>query len=145
MFCGTFDIDLLPTVCSLDEGLKDEMGLFGDIHSDDRDSVIGYSNMTVLSDVPEDYEPGRFHLVAQGVFVQLPKFRTIHFSGRLLHGGTAPLAPPGQAPIEWACRLVCISYPSGAWVHGTCRQALAALPQIKGDPLYLTPEMIGIW
>lgn len=120
------------------------MANFGGKHTDDKDSVLGLSNMTVLSDVPDDYEPGRFHLVGQGVYVQLPKFRSIHFSGRLAHGGTAPLAPPGMAAIAWAIRCVLISYPSGPWNEGTCRQALAALPQIKDGPLYLTPEMTGI-
>ena len=116
---------------------------FGGKHDDKHDSVLSLSNMTVLSDMPDSYEPGRFHLVGLGVYVQLSTFRSIYFSGRLQHGGTSPLAPPGMQPVSWACRCVVIGYPAGAYVNGVGRQALAILPY-KKEPLYLTPEMVGV-
>ena len=104
--------------------------------------------MTVLSDLPDEpgWEPGRFHLLTLGVYITLEPFRAMFFTGRLRHGGTAPLQPPGdnQPPIpEWAYRLTAIGYPSRRIVEGDVRHSLAALPH-KKDPLYLTQEMTGV-
>ena len=119
------------------------MGQSGMHHSDDRDSIIGLSNMTVLSDTVPNGEPGRFHLTSLGVYIQLHTFYSIFFSGCLLHGGTSPLAPPGKTPPPWSCRCVVIGYPAGTYTNGTVRQALAVVP-LRQEPLYLTPEMIGV-
>ena len=126
-----------------EEGLGDDLGLFGRKHADDKDCTFSMSVMVVLSDLPPDHEPGRFHIPGLGIYVQLETFSTIFFSGRLQHGGTPPLGPAGQPAEDWACRCVVIGYPSGAYVNGTIRHALGALPH-KKEPLYLAPEMIGI-
>lgn len=111
---------------------------------------MGLSNMTVLSDIPDSahsselyYEPGRFHLIGLGVYMQLVSLRSIYFPGRLRHGGTAPLAPPGHSPVPWAYRCIVISYPSSAYISGFIRQAIAALP-FSNELLYLSPEMTGV-
>lgn len=124
------------------------MGISGDAHEDEHDSELSFSNMTVLSDTDtsegdEPYEPGRFHLIGLGVYTQLYTFRSIYFTGRLRHGGTAPLAPMGQSAAPWAYRCVIISYPAGAYVSGLIRQAFATLP-FNDELLYLSPEMTGV-
>ena len=120
------------------------MGFFGGKHSDDRDSALSLSQMTVLTDIPEAHEPGRFHLPGLGMYVTLETYRGIYFSGRMKHGGTPPLAPAGQEPPAWAARCVVICYPSGAYVNGVTRQAIGSLSCLNDLPLYLTPEMVGI-
>lgn len=116
---------------------------FGGRHANDNDSAASLSNMTVLSDHPDSYEPDRFHLVGVGVYTQLSTYRSIYFCGRLEHGGTAPMAPAGEEPVSWAVCCVVVFYPAGVYVNGVGRQAIAALPY-KQEPLYLSPEMIGI-
>ena len=123
------------------------MGFYGAEHTDDNDSPASFSVMVVLSDLPDKrgWEPGRFHLLPLGVYVTLVPFLTVFFSGRLRHGGTAPLQPPSvNGPVPgWAYRLVAIGYPARRIVEGNVRHALAALP-FQPDPLYLTQEMTGV-
>lgn len=118
------------------------MGEAGEVHCDDKDSILSLANITVLSDVGT-CEPGRFHLTSLGIYTQLSTFRTIYFTGRLPHAGTAPLGPPGKSAPKWACRCVVVSYPPGVYTNGVVRQALAAIPFLE-YPLYLTPEMVGV-
>ena len=125
------------------ETMGDEMGISGMQHEDLHDAAMSLSNMTVLSDIDVQGEPGRFHLTSLGVYVQLFQFSTIFFSGRLPHGGTPPLGPPGKLPAPWSTRCVVIGYPSGSYVNGILRQAIAVVPYQK-HPLYLTPEMVGV-
>ena len=144
----------LPTLkditrLNLEESLGNDMGESGVAHEDVHDSELGMSNMMVFSDIGDEeigedgYQPGRFHLIGLGVYIQLFTFRSIYFPGRLRHAGTSPLAPRGEEAAKWACRCVIISYPSSAYLKGTIRQAFAALP-FGGDLLYLSPEMTGV-
>ena len=126
-----------------EDGLGTEMGVFGGGHRDDNDSTLSLSNMTVLSDLAPGMEPGRFHLLGIGVYAQLHTFSSIFFSGRVAHGGTAPLGLPGQDPPPWSARCVVIGYPSGPFINGTIRQAMAVVP-FRQDPLYLSPEMCDV-
>ena len=118
---------------------------FGESHSDDEDAPWGLSCMTVLSDLPDDpeYDPGRFHIAALGIYVVLKPYINIFFSGRLQHGGTAPIAPRGQTVAPWHYRLVVIAYPAGKIQLGESRHALAAISP-SGDPLLISPEMKGV-
>ncbi|KAF7789175.1 hypothetical protein EIP86_000112 [Pleurotus ostreatoroseus] len=97
------------------------------------------------SDLPEDegVEPGRFHFLSHGFYVRLETFYAVYFSGRLLHGGTAPLAAPGRRIPSWAYRCVLIGYPPKYIMEGDIRHTLAALPH-RAEPLYITPEMTGV-
>lgn len=129
-----------------EEGLI-EMKTFGATHTDKKDAVIGLTGMLVVSDLPDDHEPGRLHLPGLGIYVELNLHRIVFFSGRRVHGGTPPLAPRGQDPPKWAARCMVVCYPSGAYVNGVVRQCMAAVPcrKCKEDiPLYLSPEMVGI-
>lgn len=67
----------------------------------------------------------------------------IFFSGRLPHGGTAPLAPPGEEVPPWAIRCILIGYPARAIIEGEARHSLVALPR-QAEPLYISPEMTGV-
>lgn len=97
-----------------EEFLATALGFFGGAHSYDKDAAAGFSSMTVLSDLPEvgGWEPGRFHLLTLGVFVTREPFLVIFFTGRLRHGGTAPLQPPDDTTLlpPWAYRLTATVY-----------------------------------
>ena len=127
-----------------DESLAKDMKFFGQIHMDKHDDVSGFSCMTVLSDLTGETgeEPGRFHFITRGFYANLVPLANIFFSGRLPHGGTAPISPPGVVPPAWALRCVLIAYPAGAIVSGGARHALGALP--FREPMYISPEMTGV-
>ena len=99
--------------------------------------------MTVLSDVEKGGEPGRLHLTGAGVFIQLHPFLNVWFSGQMAHVGTPALRSGKRGSKNWGVRCVVISYPSGMFVDGTGRQAIGLLP-FQSEPLYLTPEMVGL-
>ena len=78
------------------------MGFFGLIqgHTDEGDDEAGLTCMISNSWIPEDYKPGRFHLLGMGVYTILkPKTASI-FSGLVKHGGTPPIAPKGVIPSK---------------------------------------------
>lgn len=135
------------TLRIIEESLASALGFSGGAHSDIYDSAAGLSVMAVLSDLPEgkSWEPGRFHILTLGVYVVLQPFLLVFFTGRLRHGGTAPLQPPEDPdPLPpWAYRLTAIGYPSRRIVEGDVRHALAALPH-RAEPLYLSQEMTGV-
>lgn len=128
----------------LDDSLARDMKFFGQIHTDKHDDVTGFSCMTPLSDLTkkDGEEPGRFHFISRRFYVNLTPLANIFFSGRLPHGGTAPLSPPGTVPPPWALRCILIAYPAGAIVSGGARHALGALP--FRQPMYISPEMTGV-
>ncbi len=68
---------------------------------DTHDHAACLSCMLVVSDLPdgEGWEPGRFHFLAHGFYINLEAHYTVYFSGRLPHGGTAPLAPLEPAEV----------------------------------------------
>lgn len=121
--------------------LANIMGEFGKAHTDDNNSASSYSGMIVLSDLPvkDGWEPGRFHILALGVYVTFTPFLLIYFPGCLHHGGMALVQPPNDdEPLsEWAYRLVMIGYPLHQIVKGNVCHALAALPG-RAQPLYLS-------
>lgn len=120
------------------------MRYFGQIHTDKHDDVTGLSVMIPLSDLSQKdgEEPGRFHFITRGFYTNLVPLVNVFFSGRLPHGGTAPLAPPGTKAPSWALRCVLIGYPASAIVSGGARHALASLPY--REPMYISPEMTGL-
>lgn len=127
---------------ALEVSLAEEMGNFGGKHTDKFDSPSSYSSMTVLSDLPPGYDPGRFHFVDMGFYVILHPFTVMFFSGLHSHGGTPPLAPTGESIPSWAIRLVVIGYPPSMSTIGDVKYPLASLP--GGGTLFLTQEMTGI-
>lgn len=131
-------LDLIRTTRA-EGGLGGNLGLFGRKHADDKDCTLSMPVMVVLSNLPPDHEPGRFHIQGLGIYIQLETFSPIFF----LRTGTPPLGPAGQPAEGWACPCDAIRHPSRARVNGTIRHALGAPPQ-KKEPLYLAPEMVGI-
>ena len=121
------------------------MGLFGGPHYDKHDGSHSLSCMVTASNLPDEpgWDYGRFHLLGIGVYVVLEPFTAIYFSGRLYHGGTAPLSPEGVDPPPWAYRMVIIGYPPRQIILGKARHAFAALP-FSNQTLYISPEMTGI-
>jgi len=109
------------------------MGDFGGEHSDIGDNAAYYTHMTAVSDLPDDYDPGRFFILYPGVFITLSNFACINFSGLRMHGGTAPVAPPGADPesLEWATRFALILYPPTRATLGSQRYVIAGMPKQK--------------
>lgn len=125
--------------------LSSSMSVYGCPHTDHCDCPVSFSFMQDISELPEGegWQGGRFHLLALGFYVKLVRWRIIYFSGRLRHGGTAPLAPIGQTAPKHAFRVVLIGYPPQTMIEGNVCHALAAMPH-TGEPLWLSPEMTGI-
>lgn len=122
--------------------LEGSMGNYGRPHIDDKDSPGHYTNMTVHSDIPAGYNPGRFHIFGLGICINLDNFTSINFSGLHYHGGSPPTAPPGEKPVHWAYRFVLILYPPLKMTDGSARLVLAALP--KNREFHLLPEMTNL-
>lgn len=97
--------------------------------------------MISISDLPPTYDPGRFFILYPGVFINLVNFATLHFSGLRVHGGTAPVAPPGADMVEFesAVRFNIIYYPPKGQTMGNQRYALGGLP--NHTTFFVAPEM----
>ncbi|KAF9016251.1 hypothetical protein BDP27DRAFT_1440716 [Rhodocollybia butyracea] len=61
-------------------GIK-ALGFFGGIHFDKSDSPGGYTTLLANSDLPDDWEGGRFHLVEFGLYVVLDGITASTFTG----------------------------------------------------------------
>ena len=95
--------------------MQEDMGaLYGGPHADGSDLAALLSCIVGLSDLPLEYEQGRFHILALGVYIYLGEIDVVYFTGHLRHGGTPPLTPDSveKKDIEpWAYRCVAICYP----------------------------------
>ena len=116
------------------------MGFFGEGHSDDGDDEGGLTCMISNSQLPHDYEPGRFHVFATEMYVIVkPKTASI-FSGLGKHGGTPPIAPDGITPLQDATCLMVVFYcPKSILSPDGNSIPFASLP--NGLPLMLGPEI----
>ena len=125
-----------------DKGLESSMGFFGLTagHTDDGDDEAGLTCMITNSRIPDDYEPGRFHLFGIGMYIIIkPKVASI-FNGLSKHGGTLPIAPDSSTIFEDAVRLVVVFYsPKAILSPDKSSIPLASLP--NGMPLILGPEI----
>ncbi|RDB29331.1 hypothetical protein Hypma_015020 [Hypsizygus marmoreus] len=108
-----------------------DLGFYGKIHRDKLDHCAYFTHMVVHSDLPQDYDPGRFFIYGLGLYVVLENYTCINFSGLRKHGGQAPTAPRNEAPKPWAYRFVVISYPPEMMMNGQAHSVLAALPNKK--------------
>jgi hypothetical protein len=126
----------------LAKGLESSMGFFGltEGHTDEGDDEAGLTCMISNSRIPEDYQPGRFHLFGAGMYVVLKPNTASLFSGLGKHGGTPPIAPKGVTPSEDAVRLMIVLYcPKAALSPDGTSMPLASLP--NGSALVLGPEI----
>jgi len=118
------------------------MGFFGLTagHTDEGDDEAGLTCMISNSRLPDDYEPGRFHMFGIGMYIIVkPKTASI-FSGLGKHGGTPPIAPDGVEPSPDAGRLMIVFYcPKAILSPDGISIPLASLP--NGTPLTLGPEI----
>ncbi|KAG6818850.1 hypothetical protein H0H93_001053, partial [Arthromyces matolae] len=138
----TSQLNIAPAGRAGEASLRLVMSFFGGEHFDFHDNAGYFTNIHVLSDLPENYDPGRFFLLYCGVFVQLSPNTNFSFSGLHYHGGTAPTAPPGIEPAPDAYRFVVVSYPPKGMTSGTTRYSLGALPE--NEEFVLPPEMINV-
>ncbi|KAM6491413.1 hypothetical protein JOM56_013187, partial [Amanita muscaria] len=120
-----------------------DMGQFGAItgHIDEHDHPAALTSMISNSDLPPNYEPGRFHLLGLGLFATLEQFRVTTFSGLRRHGGTPPLAPRGQTIIDWAYRLMFVLYPPAAMLDSAGKSLVAVATEYPPNLVCTTPEM----
>lgn len=131
-----------PGLLVVSGGLASQMGSFGEAHFDDGDSAGHYTNMITNSQIPSNYDPGYFHLLAFGVYVRLNKYNGFNFQGIRKHGGSGPFAPCGEKPDPRACRFAMVSYPPAGMMNPrTTRYKLAVNPN---GPVFLSPEMRAI-
>jgi len=118
------------------------MGFFGMMggHTDDGDDEAGLTCMISNSRLPENYEPGRFHIFAIGMYVIVkPKTASI-FSGLGKHGGTPPIAPDGVELSPDAARLMIVFYcPKSILSPDGNSIPFASLP--NGTTMTLGPEI----
>ncbi|KAL0577345.1 hypothetical protein V5O48_004644 [Marasmius crinis-equi] len=133
------------------QSLENEMGDFGGKHRDKKDSVKGKSVMISTPKVPKNYEAGRFHLLKDGMYIELDNFQVMCFSGLQWHGGTPPRAPEGETPHPSGVRLNVILYPPKMILNGQSRLNIAPAPapmpkagdRKPPEPFRLAPEMIN--
>lgn len=145
MFLGVYYIAKLD-MCILEPSahFKKQQGRFSGKHIDDFDASHGHSCGNSLGDTPDvpGCEPGRFHLVGLGIYVQLRYRLQVFFTGLLHHGGTPPLVPDDYELAGWETRMFVISYPASTILTGEARHSFASLPY-QGRPQYISPEMTG--
>lgn len=118
------------------------MGFFGGAHIDTIDSPAHFTQMVVGSDLPDDYHPGRFHILGLGLYVTTWNHVSLSFSGLRRHGASGPRAPPGQRVRPDAIRMSVIHYVAKTMLSGTARMSICALP--RGRMLKCSPEMVNI-
>jgi len=116
------------------------MGFFGKGHSDDGDDEGGLTCMISNSRLPDNYEPGHFHIFAIGMYIIIkPKTASI-FSGLGKHGGTPPIALDSVVILEDAsCFMVVLYCPKSILSPDGNSIPFASLP--NGTPLTLGPEI----
>ena len=117
------------------------MGTFGKPHRDEPDDAGSNTAMVVNSQLPPDYEVGRFHLLAMGLFFSLEYLSVPIFCGLAMHVGTPPIAPTGREPAKHAVRFMTVLYPPKSMLSLTDDKTVpfASLP--KGKLLTLSPEI----
>lgn len=116
------------------------MGFFGSAHFDEGDSPAHYTNMITNSRLPDNYDPGYFHLLAFGVYVRLSNHGGFNFQGNRQHGGTGPFPPQGEQPPTHAYRFNLVSYPPANMMNPDTTRWRMALGS-SGESVFLTPEM----
>ena len=67
--------------------------------------------MVAISDFPKGYDRGHFYKIFPGVSTSHEIFVSVDFCGLWMHGDTAPTFPTKEYLVEWADRVVIVSYP----------------------------------
>jgi len=124
-----------------EKGLEGSMGFFGRTagHTDDGDDEAGLMCMISNSRIPEEYEPGRFHLFGAGMYTILKPKSASLFSGLGRHGGTPPIAPDGVVLSDAVHLMIVLYCPKAALSPVGNSMPLASLP--NGTPLILGTEI----
>jgi hypothetical protein len=131
------------TLIDADVG-NDHLGLFGKPHVDTEDSPGSLTCMISCCNLPEDYEPGRFHLLHLGIFFVLRSVIAVGFSGLHRHVGTPPIAStPEVAPH--ATRTMFVLYPTQAGFPEKTSVVTPFASWPGGKVLSLGPEFTTFW
>lgn len=90
------------------------MGLSGDAHIDEKDSPAYFTAVTIYSDLPPRFDPGRFFLAYPGIYCDLNYLTTIVFSGNRRHGSSPPIATADatQQELDESIRFAAVNYGS---------------------------------
>jgi len=124
------------------QGLSSTMGMYGGEHIDTRDCPGSFTHVYALSDLPNHYYPGRFHLLEIGAYIVLNNHVGINFSGLYFHGSSPPYPPGNEEPLESAVRYAGVLYPPLKMTDGGGRIALASMPFNKF--LEIPPELTNM-
>lgn len=112
---------------TIEEGLDVSIGHFGGGHRDKTDSKVALSCMVACSDIPSNFDPGKFFLLMLGFYVDITPGTCIYFSGLWKHGGTPPRAPRNVRVEKHHIRMVLILYPNENMTLGTAVKAIGSL------------------
>ncbi|KAJ7838392.1 hypothetical protein B0H14DRAFT_3459421 [Mycena olivaceomarginata] len=97
--------------------------------------------MTTCSRLPNDYTLSQFHVLRFGIYFVLHNFDLANFCGLNNHGGTPPIAPPGQDVANDAYRQTLISYPPEHMDDGLGHVVIGALPTANDRILKMSADM----
>ncbi|KAJ2918333.1 hypothetical protein MD484_g2073, partial [Candolleomyces efflorescens] len=118
--------------------MTEQMGRFAHAHKDGKDSGARYSNLMRVSQLPDNYDPGRIFLSGLGVYTRLEQYRSLNFQGQRDHVGSPPTPLPGTSASPTAYRVILVHYPPSRTASGVTRQRIASTP---AGHIYLAPEM----
>lgn len=90
--------------------LKSQLGTAGDGHADLNDDPLSMTIMTSGMQLRPGVDPGIFHDLAHGIFVNFRRYTTGGFYSLHTHGGTAPMVPEDMPPCDWDLCATFISY-----------------------------------
>jgi hypothetical protein len=131
---------LIHKLCS-DRTLQDSLGFYGEVHEDKYDSTGCFTNMTMCSQLLDDYTLSQFHILCFGIYFVLHNFDSANFCGLNHHGGTPLITPLGQDVTNDVYQLTLISYPPEHMGDGLGHVVIGALPTAKDRILKMSAEM----
>ncbi|TFK24309.1 hypothetical protein FA15DRAFT_573722, partial [Coprinopsis marcescibilis] len=123
-----------------DVDLSSNIGFFGQAHTDQRDNPGYFTAIICNLRLPAGYDPGRFHILLPGVFVERHPYITIITSGHWKHGSTSP-TPVNAKPSPSAYRFTMVLYPPQGVTLGTARCTLGT--STAGSMEYVHPFKIN--
>ena len=118
--------------------LVDTLGYFRGEHQDMKDNSAYFTHKVAISDFPEGNDPG-FFILFPGVFISLENFASVDFCRLRMHGGTAHTSPTRENLVEWADRVVIVSYSPNGQTQGNQCYALGRMPD--NSTFFIPSEM----
>ncbi|KAJ7934024.1 hypothetical protein B0H13DRAFT_2306049 [Mycena leptocephala] len=139
---NTLQLNIAPAVpYGSKASLGDSLGFYGKLHNDNKDSPARFTNMTMCSNLPDNYTLSQFHIVRFGIYFVLHNFDSANFCGLNYHGGTPAIAPEGVEVAPDAYRMTFISYPPEKMGDGLGHVVVGAMPASNDGVLKMSAEM----